>query len=55
VGEAFRNEKLFAIFKTKLFADPLAVGWRAFADINGDIKEQATPAADKFGLCIGRA
>jgi len=44
------NKQLVTILSRQLGADPVAVGWRAFADVNGDVKNSAANAADQFIL-----
>ena len=54
VCKAFWDEKLPVVILSQLHSHVLAVGGRAFPDINRNVKHTATNAPYKFCLCIRR-
>ena len=55
VGKPLRDEELAMIILSKFYGYMLAVGWAAFADINGYVQDSTFDATNEFALGKGRA
>ncbi len=52
VQETGQNPQLFAVLKTQRFTDPLPIGGRSFAHMNGRIKQTPTTSTHQLALCL---